>query len=87
MWFLTYTVVYRLWRPYRRYNLTWSARVVVFMDYCVALVLIINNGGLQSPYWALMALVALEYTLRFGYTLHSATSRYKFRELTYPVTY
>jgi len=68
MWFLTYTVVYRLWRPYRRYNLTWSARVVVFMDYCVALVLIINNGGLQSPYWALMALVALEYTLRFGYT-------------------
>lgn len=68
IFFLTYTVVYRLWRPYRRHNLTWSARVVVFMDYCVALVLIINNGGLLSPYWALLALVAMEYTLRFGYT-------------------
>lgn len=67
--FLVYAVGYRIWRPYWRYSLIWSARIVVFMDFCVALVLIINNGALLSPYWALMALVALEFTLRFGYVL------------------
>ncbi len=67
--FLVYAVLYRIWQPYRKYSLIWSTRTVIFLDFCVALVLIINNGALLSPYWALMALVALEYTLRFGYIL------------------
>lgn len=66
---LVYAVTYRLWQPYRKYSLIWSTRTVIFLDFCVALVLIINNGALLSPYWALMGLVALEYTLRFGYIL------------------
>jgi signal transduction histidine kinase len=67
--FLVYAVGYRIWEPYLKYSLIWSTRTVIFMDFCVALVLIINNGALLSPYWALLVLVALEYTLRFGYLL------------------
>ncbi len=67
--FLVYAVGYRIWEPYRKYSLIWSTRTVIFLDFCVALVLIINNGALLSPFWALLALVALEYTLRFGYIL------------------
>jgi len=68
IWLLVYSVVYRLWRPYERFSVVATARLVNLNDFLVATILIINNGGFASPYWALLALVALIYVVRFGRT-------------------
>lgn len=65
---LIYAVTYMIWAPYKKYSLHKCALTVHMLDVCMTIVIILNNGGMGSPYWALMAVIALVYTIRFGYT-------------------
>ncbi len=66
--FCLYAVAYLVLAPYRRFRLRSCAQVVTLLDLIVSLVFILNNGGMHSPFWALLAVIALAYTVRFGYT-------------------
>lgn len=65
---LFYAVVYRVWAPYRFVSLHVAARAVTLLDMLIVLIVVLNNGGLRSPYWGLGAVVLLLYIIRFDFT-------------------
>ena|GEM_PF-1703668 len=67
--YLIYALVYLFWAPYRRFRLVTAARMAVLIDYAAVTVVLLNSGGLESPFWALWATVALTYVIRFRFGL------------------
>ena len=65
--FLLYAIIYSWWAPYRRYLLALSAGMITLLDLLIATVIILNTGGLGSPFWGLWAAAALSYVIRFHY--------------------
>lgn len=65
--FLLYAIIYSWWAPYRRYLLALSAGMITLLDLLIATVIILNTGGLVSPFWGLWAAAALSYVIRFHY--------------------
>jgi signal transduction histidine kinase len=67
--YLIYALLYFFWAPYRRFRLVTVARTAVLIDYAAVTVVLFNSGGLESPFWALWATVALTYVIRFRFGL------------------
>jgi signal transduction histidine kinase len=65
---LAYAVVYALWEPYRNLPLLVCTRVVTLLDLAMAVVFVLNLGGIRSPFWSIFPAIALFYAIRFGST-------------------
>ncbi len=65
--YLIYALTYYMWAPYRRFSLVLAARVSTVIDFAAVTVVLVNSGGLDSPFWALWATVALTYVIRFHF--------------------
>ncbi|MFC1545356.1 histidine kinase dimerization/phospho-acceptor domain-containing protein [Gemmatimonadota bacterium] len=70
--FLLYATIYRRWAPWQRHPLILTAGVVTLLDLIVATVIILNTGGLASPFWGLWAAVTLSYVIRFRFRWQEA---------------
>ncbi len=67
--YLLYALGYYFWAPYRHFRLVAATRCSTFIDYAAVTVVLLNSGGLESPFWALWATVALTYVIRFRFGL------------------
>jgi signal transduction histidine kinase len=65
---LVYAVIYWVWEPWRRHGLRVTARVASLLDLAVVAFIILNSGGLASPYWGVGAGVVLIYIMRYTIT-------------------
>ncbi|MFC1628228.1 histidine kinase dimerization/phospho-acceptor domain-containing protein [Gemmatimonadota bacterium] len=72
--FLLYATIYRQWAPWRRYPLILTAGVITILDLMLASIIILNTGGLASPFWGLWAAVTLSYVIRFRFRWQEAVT-------------
>lgn len=65
--YLFFSLIYYYWAPFKRYNVLVAARIATLLDLIAVTVVLLNSGGLDSPFWALWATVSLIYVIRFPF--------------------